>query len=364
METLLTVVIPAYNAEKYIKYTLDSLCDECTNKRLVLEKPEISDMEKGETEPDARYQKNGQSCLEVLVVDDGSTDGTGIIIDQYASIDQRIIPIHKENGGETSARIDGIKKASGEYLGFVDGDDYIEPEMFEKLLDNAIKYDADISHCGYQMVFPGRVEYYYNTGRIVQQDKIAGLKDLLSGSFIEPGLWNKLYHKKLFYTLLYENVMPMDIRINEDVLMNYWLFKAADSAVYEDFCPYHYILRKDSAATSILNEHKLKDPVRVMRIIQQDSKDIPEVKEVVEERLTRQLIAISILSVKKQGELIRPFRKEIRNELRTKLILSNSYMSKSVKIRAGWVVLFPDSYCWFHTLYAKITGLDKKYKIE
>lgn len=172
--------------------------------------------------------------------------------------------------------------------------------------------------------------------------------------------------KSLFYTLLYENVMPMDIRINEDVLMNYWLFKAADSAVYEDFCPYHYILRKDSAATSILNEHKLKDPVRVMRIIQQDSKDIPEVKEVVEERLTRQLIAISILSVKKQGELIRPFRKEIRNELRTKLklILSNSYMSKSVKIRAGWVVLFPDSYCWFHTLYAKITGLDKKYKIE
>lgn len=333
---LISIIVPAYNIESHIGRCLDSILAQ-THKR-----------------------------IEIIIVDDGSTDGTGIIIDQYASIDQRIIPIHKENGGVTSARIDGIKKASGEYLGFVDGDDYIEPEMFEKLLDNAIKYDADISHCGYQMVFPGRVEYYYNTGRIVQQDKIAGLKDLLSGSFIEPGLWNKLYHKKLFYTLLYENVMPMDIRINEDVLMNYWLFKAADSAVYEDFCPYHYILRKDSAATSILNEHKLKDPVRVMRIIQQDSKDIPEVKEVVEERLTRQLIAISILSVKKQGELIRPFRKKIRNELRTKLklILSNSYMSKSVKIRAGWVVLFPDSYCWFHTLYAKITGLDKKYKIE
>ena len=92
----------------------------------------------------------------------------------------------------------------------------------------------------------------------MQQDKISWFKRSVVRLFIEPGLWNKLYHKKLFYTLLYENVMPMDIRINEDVLMNYWLFKAADSAVYEDFCPYHYILRKDSAATSILNEHKLK----------------------------------------------------------------------------------------------------------
>lgn len=90
----------------------------------------------------------------------------------------------------------------------------------------AYNIESHIGRCldsilGYQMVFPGRVEYYYNTGRIVQQDKIAGLKDLLSGSFIEPGLWNKLYHKKLFYTLLYENVMPMDIRINEDVLMKW-----------------------------------------------------------------------------------------------------------------------------------------------
>ena len=66
METLLTVVIPAYNAEKYIKYTLDSLCDECTNKRLVLEKPEISDMEKGETEPDAPVTRSFVSLFSDL----------------------------------------------------------------------------------------------------------------------------------------------------------------------------------------------------------------------------------------------------------------------------------------------------------
>lgn len=333
---LISIIVPAYNIEPYISRCLDSILVQ-------------------------QYK-----TIEIIVVDDGSTDGTGIIIDRYASIDQRVIPIHKENGGVTSARIEGIKRATGDYLGFVDGDDYIEPEMFERLLDNAIKYCSDISHCGYQMVFPSRVEYYYNTGQIVQQDKVTGLKDLLSGSFVEPGLWNKLYHKKLFHTLLHENVMPMDIKINEDILMNYWLFKAADSAVYEDFCPYHYILRKGSAATSTLNEHKLKDPVRVMRIIQQDSVDIPEVNSIVEERLIRQLIGISILSVEKQGELIRAFRNEIRNELRKKLksVLLNSYMSKSVKVRAVWVALFPDNYRWLHTLYTRLTGLDKKYSIE
>ena len=136
METLLTVVIPAYNAEKYIKYTLDSLCDECTNKRLVLEKPEISDMEKGETEPDARYQKNGQSCLEVLVVDDGSTDHTGKIADQYAKIyPDTVRVIHKENGGHGSGINCGIREARGRYLKIVDADDWVEPEAFSNLLD-------------------------------------------------------------------------------------------------------------------------------------------------------------------------------------------------------------------------------------
>ena len=335
-DVLISIIVPAYNIELYIARCLDSILAQ-------------------------KYKK-----IEIIVVDDGSTDRTGKIIDHYASLDSRIIPIHKDNGGVTSARIEGIKKALGEYLGFVDGDDYIEPDMFERLLDNAIKYGCDISHCGYQMIFPNHIEYYYNTGRIVQQDKISGLKELLSGSFVEPGLWNKLYHKKLFQSLIDDNIMPLDIRINEDILMNYWLFKAAESAVFEDFCPYHYILRKDSAATSSLNLHKLKDPMRVIKIIQQDSVRIPEVNRIVEERLTRQLISIATLSVRKHGKIVKSFRKKIRNELRKKLtsILLNSYISKSIKLRAVWVCLFPNSYRWIHTLYARITGLDKKYSIE
>ena len=91
--------------------------------------------------------------------------------------------------------------ANGDYIGFVDGDDTVDEEMFEVLINNAIKYNADISHCGYKMVFPSRIDYYYNTGILVEQDNQLGLKDLIMGSRVEPGLVNKLYKRDLFTTV-------------------------------------------------------------------------------------------------------------------------------------------------------------------
>ena len=173
MDNKISIVIPAYNIENYLGTTLDSVLAQT------------------------------YSNIEIIVVNDGSKDGTGAVIDSYAAREKRIKAIHKENGGVTSARLRGVQEASGEWIGFVDGDDGIEPDMYERLLENALKYGADISHCGYQMVFPnGRVDYYYNTGRLVQQDKITGLSELLSGAMIEPGLCNKLFHKHLFHGLL------------------------------------------------------------------------------------------------------------------------------------------------------------------
>ena len=72
--------------------------------------------------------------IEIVVVDDGSKDGTGAVIDAYAAKDSRIKAIHKENGGVSSARLRGVAEASGQWIGFVDGDDYIEPDMYERLL--------------------------------------------------------------------------------------------------------------------------------------------------------------------------------------------------------------------------------------
>ena len=169
-EPLISIVVPAYNIAPYIVRCVKSI--------------------QGQT----------YSNIEIILVENGSTDGTSEIVDTFFSGDRRVIVIHERSQGVTHARLTGVKVASGEWIGFVDGDDYIEPDMFERLLFNARLYQARISHCGYQMIFEdGRTRFFYNTGRLVRQDRLTGLRDLLSGPFIEPGLCYKLFHYSLFY---------------------------------------------------------------------------------------------------------------------------------------------------------------------
>lgn len=238
MSDMISVIVPTYNVESTIIRTLDSILAQT------------------------------YSEIEVIVVDDGSTDRTGEVIDDYAAQHGRIVSIHTENYGVTAARLTGIARASGEWIGFVDGDDEIEPDMYERLFNNAQKYNAQISHCGYQMQFSdGRIHYFYNTGLLVKQDKTTALRELLSGSRIEPGLCNKLFHKNLFHSLPHGENVDTSIKINEDMLMNFYLFSAAETTVFEDWCPYHYIVREGSASRSKLNENKIYDPIKVKRTI-------------------------------------------------------------------------------------------------
>jgi len=114
-----SVIVPIYNVEKYLRQCLDSIVNQT-----------LKD-------------------IEIILVDDGSPDDCPEICDEYASMDNRIIVIHKENGGLGSAYNIGIKKATGEYIGFVEPDDYIEPDMYEVLYNNAKYYDTDATKCGF-----------------------------------------------------------------------------------------------------------------------------------------------------------------------------------------------------------------------
>lgn len=241
--SLISVIVPVYNIEDYLQKCIESIL--------------------------AQSYEN----IEIILVNDGSVDKTGEIVDQYrVQYPERIKSLHLKNGGVLNARLQGIEIASGEWIGFVDGDDEIENDMYERLLKNAYVYEADISHCGYQTIVNNgeRIHHFYNTGQIVEQNRESGVKDLLAGSFVEPGLWNKLFKKSLFDSLKSVMILKERIRINEDLLMNYLLFKQAQKSVYEDFCPYHYMARNTSVTRSEFKEYKVLDPIRVQKFIFDD----------------------------------------------------------------------------------------------
>lgn len=335
MGDLISVIVPVYNIAEYLPRSIGSILNQT------------------------------YANIEVIAVDDGSRDDSLRVLRELSAGDSRLHVIHQENGGVTKARLTGIQAASGDWIGFVDGDDTIEPDMYERLLKNAQLYEADISHCGYQMVFPSRVDYYYNTGRLAQQDNRSGLRDLIEGSFIEPGLCNKLFHKNLLHSLFHSGVTEMPIAQLEDLLWNFYLFRAAGSAVYEDFCPYHYILRKGSACISDINESKLRDPAIVFKLIKKETSDDPVLQQAVNSRLAGFLISLSTMDLGNQASLIRPYRSQARKELRRMLpeLLRGEY-SKRTKLLSAWAGLWPWSYAIVHAVYAKLRGTDKKYEVS
>lgn len=317
---LISIIVPVFNLEKELPRCLDSILAQSYHH------------------------------IEIIVVDDGSSDGSTNIIRQYAEKDNRIKPIYQENGGVTSARLHGVKEASGQWIGFVDGDDEIESDMYERLLKNAETYHADISHCGYQMCFDdGRVHYFHNTGILAQQDKITALKELLSGSRIEPGLCNKLFHKTLFQSLLHGEAVPLDIKINEDLLMNYRLFSEAEHTVFEDWCPYHYVVRNESASRAKLNPHKIYDPIRVKEIIRQDAP--AELRNAARQAYINTGINVCH-SLMIEGAECRADLRRVR-DMMARETADFSLLGRKRKLMANMIVHVPGLYRLIYVLYSK-----------
>lgn len=316
-DVLISVIVPIYNLENYIERCVKSILSQTyTN-------------------------------LEIILVNDGSVDRSWKVITKLAEMDPRIVMIDKENGGVTSARLAGIQVAKGEWIGFVDGDDEIEADMYELLLGNALKYHADISHCGYQMVFEdGRINYFYNTGCIVSQDSITAVKDLLEGTFVEPGLGNKLFCKSLFKNLVDSELMDIKIKINEDLLMNYYLFLNSKILVYEDFCPYHYMIRGNSASRSKLNENKIYDPINVKQIIY-DSAPV-EIKHTAKKMYISTCVNVYNSLMIKKG-----YKKEKRDVYRL-IYREKAYynlLNRRIKLLARLICYVPILYPMLYKIY-------------
>ena len=214
---MISIIVPVYNVANYLPQCIRSIC--------------------GQTYGD----------LEIVLVDDGSTDGCYEICEKYAEKDSRINFIHMKNGGSVAARKQGLSHATGEYIAFADGDDWLEPDMLERLMKILLCEKVDVAMCG----------RFEDTGHICQEvyhgipagryDKKALLDKvypgmIVNGDFFEwgifPGLWDKLFRRECLEQFL----MGVDdaITMGDDAAGTYPCILNADSIYILDKCLYHY----------------------------------------------------------------------------------------------------------------------------
>ena len=174
--------------------------------------------------------------LEVILVDDGSTDRSGQICDEYAARDGRVRVIHQENRGCSAARNRGLQAASGQWLSFIDSDDWIDERFYETLHGLALEYGADIASCGYYI----NGQMLRGTGQVVVYEGKEIQYQLLEMHFAASSLCNKLYRAELKPFLTNRE----DIHFTEDFNANYRVNQQASRMVFKDLCLYHYTMRR------------------------------------------------------------------------------------------------------------------------
>lgn len=222
MEELVSIIIPIYNVELYARRCINAVINQT------------------------------YTHLEVILVNDGSQDNSGSICDEYASIDSRVLVIHKKNGGLSSARNIGIEHSNGTYLSFIDADDFVDKFFIEKLLSLILENNADISICHY---FEGNYNDFPNS-KIKNKKNLVSSSEFLAlwhSSFtkIETMAWNKLYKKELFNKI---KIRYPEGRLHEDVFVTHLVIAQANLIAITSEKLYVYFKRPDSIMQTFCEE--------------------------------------------------------------------------------------------------------------
>lgn len=223
---LLSIIIPVYNSERYL--------DKCIRSAL-----------------GQMYQN-----IEVILVNDGSTDRSGEICDDYAGKDKRVIVIHKENGGSSSARAVGFKASRGEFICFLDNDDWIDPYMYKDMMDVLSRdSEVDIVIGGYVLEKEEGTLQKFKRGKERMLKSSEALKEMFRDELFNWSLCDKIYRRSLFERT--EITRKWRPSYGEDTHTNWILFRAVDKIYYRPVYGYHYVIHKDSMMRQKCSAEKL-----------------------------------------------------------------------------------------------------------
>ncbi len=189
--------------------------------------------------------------IEILMIDDGSTDGTDMLSDEYEKLDNRVKVYHKSNGGLSDARNFGIKRANGTYITCIDSDDSVDLDYIEYLFMLLKKYNTRMSICQHRVVFGnGKIKDYGNHGDEKLSPELC-IERMLYHDIIDTSAWAKLYHKDLF-----QNVEYPKGKLFEDIGTTYALFLQCDQIAIGYESKYNYMVRGNSIVTGAFSERK------------------------------------------------------------------------------------------------------------
>ncbi|WP_078576644.1 glycosyltransferase family 2 protein [Salipaludibacillus agaradhaerens] len=191
--------------------------------------------------------------IEVLIINDGSSDGSDELCEEFARTDDRFKVIHQRNGGLSAARNTGIQHASGLYLAFIDGDDKIDPLMLETLFQLCESSKSEIAVCGMGKEIDGRPVFKQpETHSIKHFNTTEAMRELFKGELYRFAACNKLYKKELFSTVTFPTG-----RIHEDLQTTYKVIGQAKRLTFTDYIGYIYVQRSDSILNKAYHEDRL-----------------------------------------------------------------------------------------------------------
>ncbi|WP_071131749.1 glycosyltransferase [Enterococcus timonensis] len=282
MADLVSIIVPVYNVAQYLERCLDSIV-----KQSYLE-------------------------LEIIVVNDGSTDDSGMILEKYRVLDQRIIVLEKENGGLSSARNSGLDYMTGKYVTFVDSDDFIAINYVKNLVDVTKKYDCEVA--------VSQLQYWYDNSKESKEvpprsDECLsvsdGIKEMLLQKKFDNSAWGKIYKAEFFNNIRY----PVG-KLYEDTPVTYKLFMKSNSIGIVYSKDYFYYQRTGSITNTKFNNKKLDILPFLDEMYIVIPKEYPELINA-----TRSKIVSSLFGLLKQ---VPQSETEIRNDIKKRIIKYNS----------------------------------------
>lgn len=317
---LVSVVVPVYNVEKYLENCVYSII------------------------------KQTYENIEIILVDDGSTDNSSSLCDSFMKRDKRINVYHKKNGGLSDARNYGIEQSKGKYLTFVDSDDTLENDCIEYLYNLLNKYNTMMSICNYNVITNNKIISYTTKDLEFKFDKITALKELLKENKFSVSSCAKMYEKNLF-----NNVKFPVGKLCEDNGTTYKLVEKCAYIAYGSKSKYNYYKRENSIMTSSFNEKKFD----LIELVDQMKSDLeskyPELHDDILKKqilsrfsILRQIVLSDYNNKEKIDEIVKFLKKN------KKFIFTNKNVSKREKM-AMLSLLFGKKFFKFSwVMYTKI----------